>query len=266
MRKVEKSLSIVIAVVLLLGLTVQVQASLVGYWAMDEAAWSTVPNEVIDSSGNGNGGIGYTGTGTASGGVSGRCGSFSGSGYVQIESNASMRNLTAKTVMLWVKPTLGVNGKWGVAYEAGFWSAPYGDLIATYNDNGVMNVDMYVRSNDFPGFNYPGTFAHILTPISATDWTMVGYTWDGTTVKFYVNGTQVGSDALMNLGTAIASNVDARIGTDGGAPNYYQGNIDEVRIYNNALTAAEVTTLVPEPATMTILAGGLIGMLLRRKK
>ena len=249
MKKINKKMIIVIAFVIAMGLAVRVQAAdPVCYLPLNEASWNIVPGEVVDYSGYGNSGIGYSGATTVSGGISGsRCGIFDGvNDFVQIESNASMRNLTAKTVMLWVKPALGVNGKWGVAYEAGYWSAPYGDLIATYNDNGVMNVDMYVRSNDFPGFNYPGTFAHILTPISATDWTMVGYTWDGTTVKFYVNGTQVGSDVSMDLGTAIAGNVDAYLGNSGG--NYYQGNIDEVRIYNVALTAAEVVTVYTMPS------------------
>ena len=63
-------------------------------------------------------------------------------------------------------------------------------------------------------------------------------TWDGTTVRLYVNGTQVSTAALT--GTALASSSPLRIGGNGVWPEWFSGLIDDVRVYNRALSAAEV--------------------------
>ncbi len=72
----------------------------------------------------------------------------------------------------------------------------------------------------------------------------------------YVNGTQVGSKAVA--GTIVASNGALRIGGNNIWPEWFQGQIDEVRIYNKALTAAEVqadmTRRVSPDATAPVVA------------
>ena len=47
---------------------------------------------------------------------------------------------------------------------------------------------------------------------------------------------------------------------------YFNGTIDDVRIYNNALSQAEVTALVPEPASAMIMVLGTTIISLRRRK
>src|SRR5919206_3809000 len=63
-------------------------------------------------------------------------------------------------------------------------------------------------------------------------------TWDQTTLRLYVNGTQASSAALG--GTARTSSSPLRIGGNAIWPEWFNGTIDEVRVYNRALTAAEV--------------------------
>jgi hypothetical protein len=70
-------------------------------------------------------------------------------------------------------------------------------------------------------------------------WHHLAGTYDGTTVRLYVDGAQVASvastAALYYPGGGMA------IGRDGDADgNYLAGTIDEVAIYNRALTATEV--------------------------
>ena len=66
---------------------------------------------------------------------------------------------------------------------------------------------------------------------------MVG-TYDGTTQRLYVNGTQVASVALTG---AINANTTALyIGSWNGTTEFFKGTIDEVAVYTTALTAAQV--------------------------
>ncbi|HWM07988.1 MAG TPA: LamG domain-containing protein, partial [Solirubrobacteraceae bacterium] len=69
-------------------------------------------------------------------------------------------------------------------------------------------------------------------------WSHLTTTWDGLTLRLYVNGTQVSSGALT--GTAVASTSPLRIGGNSVWAEWFSGLIDEVRVYNRALTPAEI--------------------------
>ena len=63
-------------------------------------------------------------------------------------------------------------------------------------------------------------------------------TYDGTTQRLYVNGTQVASAALT--GAITANTTSVYIGSWNGTSEFFQGTIDEVAIYGAALTATQV--------------------------
>jgi len=69
-------------------------------------------------------------------------------------------------------------------------------------------------------------------------WYHVAYTYDGSTLRLYVNGAEVNSMAASgNL------KVNARpisIGSDGGTQKFFNGTIDQARMYDAALTADQV--------------------------
>ena len=69
-------------------------------------------------------------------------------------------------------------------------------------------------------------------------WTHLAATYDGATLRLYVNGTQVASQA--SRGTIVSSTGALRIGGNGVWPSGSRACIDEVRVYNRALTAAEI--------------------------
>lgn len=73
-------------------------------------------------------------------------------------------------------------------------------------------------------------------------WYHVASTWDGVTARFYVNGVLV--DESGYTVTMTADTRDLVIGADPpGAPESFNGRIDEVRIYDRALTADQVGAL-----------------------
>jgi fibronectin type 3 domain-containing protein len=87
-------------------------------------------------------------------------------------------------------------------------------------------------------FNGPGALA---TGV----WSHVAVTWNGTIMRLYVNGTEVAT--LGRTGTLQATTTPLRIGGNTYAGEFFAGRIDEVRIYNRALSAAEVTADMNTP-------------------
>jgi chitodextrinase len=74
--------------------------------------------------------------------------------------------------------------------------------------------------------------------LTTNTWTHLAVTYDGTTLRFYVNGTQVSSQAIT--GNILTSNTPLQIGGDTFFNQYFAGMIDEVRVYNVALTATQI--------------------------
>jgi hypothetical protein len=84
---------------------------------------------------------------------------------------------------------------------------------------------------------------HTALPLGA--WTHLATTYDGVNQRFYVNGALVATKA--QTGSIAAGNQPLRIGGNSVSGEYFQGVIDEVRIYNRALSAAEIATDMTTP-------------------
>src|SRR6185437_16551675 len=88
-----------------------------------------------------------------------------------------------------------------------------------------------------------GSTARLLDGTAAVPtgaWTHLAATFDGTTERLYVNGTQVSSLAVS--GSILTSTSPLKIGGNAIWGEYFNGMIDEVRVYNRALSAGEITT------------------------
>ncbi len=69
-------------------------------------------------------------------------------------------------------------------------------------------------------------------------WSHLATTYDGATVRLYVNGALVGS--LPFAGAIPASTGPLRLGGNSVWGEWFAGLIDEVRVYNRALSASEI--------------------------
>ncbi|MBN1514941.1 hypothetical protein JXA32_00075 [Candidatus Sumerlaeota bacterium] len=87
------------------------------------------------------------------------------------------------------------------------------------------------------------------TAISAGVWTHVAVTLSGSTGRLYINGTQVGSNPSMTLNPASLGNTTQNyLGKSQWDDPYFNGALDDLRIYSRALSVAELTALVyPDP-------------------
>jgi hypothetical protein len=83
------------------------------------------------------------------------------------------------------------------------------------------------------------------TPNPVDAWTHLALTYDGAMLRLYVNGALAAGE---NITGAIQTNSNAlRIGGNFPYGEFFQGLIDEVRVYNRALTQAEIQTDMNNP-------------------
>jgi hypothetical protein len=77
-------------------------------------------------------------------------------------------------------------------------------------------------------------------------WYHAAATYDGSRMRLYVNGTEVGS---MSKSGPISMNatVPLNLGRNPGNSSYMKGVLDDVRIYNRALTPAEIGAVMSNP-------------------
>ena len=198
-------------------------AGLVGAWGFDESSGTSA----LDSSGLGN-------TGTLSGPTrtTGRYGGglqFDGvNDWVTVADANSLDLTTAMTLEGWVRPAA-----LGTVWRTVVIKEQPGQLVyALY-----AGTDTASRPS---GHVFTTSDRGLLGPsaLPLNTWSHLAMTWDGLTMRLYVNGTQVSSSALT--GTAQTSSSALRIGGNAVWPEWFNGVIDEVRVYNRALSAAEI--------------------------
>jgi Concanavalin A-like lectin/glucanases superfamily/Bacterial Ig domain len=187
----------------------------------------TTGTSVTDASGTGNAGT-ITGATRSTTGRFGRALSFTAnSQYVTIPDANSLDLTTAFTLEAWVQPT-NVSGWRTVLLKEQPGDLVYGMYSSTDNNRPSAVA--------FTG----GVGRELKGPATLTNnaWAHLATTWDGATLRLYVNGTQVSTMALT--GTMPVSTGPLKIGGNAVWPEWYRGLIDEVRVYRRALTAAEV--------------------------
>jgi glucose/arabinose dehydrogenase/chitodextrinase len=226
---------------------------LVGAWAFAEGNGTTT----ADSSGNGNAGT-ITGASWTTQGRFGNALSFNGTNsLVRVADSASLDLTTAMTLSAWIEPTASQSG-WRTILQhetdAYFLNASNSDGPLRPSGGGTLGGNTQYLSG--PSAN----------PVNA--WTNVALTYDGATLRLYINGTQVSSRAAT--GAIQTTNSPLWIGGNSPYGEYFQGLIDEARVYNRALTQAEIqsdmnTSIVPTapdtspptaPAGLTATASG----------
>ena len=113
-------------------------------------------------------------------------------------------------------------------------SSGWRDVIYKGNDNYYLEGTSAGIGAPTGGGTFSGANANAFgsSPLTSNAWSYLALTYDGATLRLYVNGSLVGSQARAG---AIASSTNPlQIGGDSLYGQYFSGLIDEVRIYNVA--------------------------------
>ena len=79
--------------------------------------------------------------------------------------------------------------------------------------------------------------------IPANQWTHLALTWDGTTARLYINGVQDPTTLAASGAIPDDSGNTKAIGSRGGIDQFFNGLIDEVEIFDRALSAEEIQAI-----------------------
>jgi hypothetical protein len=197
-------------------------------------AWWRADGSTADATGVRHGA--FVGTERYEAGVSGQAFSFDGASYVAVPHEGAFTGNQGLTVAAWIK--------WSP--EWGFLS-PIMKMPGLDNNSGFAfemfgaSAGLYValEANEFGG---PGWRPAASAFISQDVWTHLTGTFDGSTIRFYVNGQLADSTAAP--GNLRAAAGELHIGHDPfSSDRFVTGPIDEAVAFGRALSGAEVTSL-----------------------
>jgi chitodextrinase len=225
-------------VVLLLGpaSTGAAPTGLVGAYSFDAGSGSVL----ADLSGNGNNGS-ISGATWTSAGRNGGALTFDGTNDVVTVPDSASLDLSGMTLEAWVRPT--ATGAWRtIATKEEPANQVYGLFSSTDTGRpaGIYSIGSK-RSQDI--VRGPSALA-------LSSWTHLATTYDGSNARLYVNGSQVATMPLA--GQVRQSTQPLRIGGNTVWGEWFRGQIDDLRIYNRALSASELQSDMNSPVGSTM--------------
>ena len=215
------------------------QEGLIGYWKLDETSGTTAE----DSAGGDNDGtLSDNVEWQPGGGKSGGALLYDGTSTAHVEIPSTGILASSGTVAMWGYLSAPQPGQ--TRYFFGHTTQPpYNNRIQMYMDGSNTELDL--------GLGDSHTRQTNIMILELETWYHVALTWDSGNYVVYVNGDEVASGTYTGL---AAIHDFLWIGNDGNpeteGTEAFGGLLDEVRIYNRALGAAEIlASMKGEPFT-----------------
>jgi hypothetical protein len=202
-------------------------SGLVAYWKLDEAASPAADSTMSGITGTWKNSPTFSATHSILVPYSDPgCITFNGTNqYVSMGNPAALPSGThARTICGWAKSASTASG---TRVIASFGSATTGEAMYIGMNGASLLAGGY--SNDLTVTNFWDT-----------KWHFIALTYDGTTAKLYADGVLKTSAAKSWSLVHGACNIGAQVNT----ASYWNGNVDDVRVYNYALSATQVSSLM----------------------
>jgi hypothetical protein len=216
-------------------LPANLQNGLVGYWPFCGNA--------NDESGNGNDGTVNGATLTEDRfGVANSAYSFqsSNNNYISVQTSPSLEAQYAVSVSAWVYVTNA--NSWNQIVCKRFQNGPFyeSSYILLESGPGVFNQNFEKYSFRIKSENFEDG-PPISDSLNVNSWHLLTGTYDGASISIYYDGNLISQ--IPKTGEINYSNLPLYFGTTGYEGQYYSGLLDDIGIWNRALSADEVQQL-----------------------
>jgi len=207
-------------------------ASMISYWSLEETAYGTVNNGAADFADSGPAATHHgTHSGTISYGATGKTGnavSFSNAGCITIPASTSF-NTTTLTAMSWVKTN----------------SNTIGNILSFYNSASSYQGWALLLNNvtgkaSFWGGTTNGFKNSTSSVFNNGSWHHFAVVVNGTSLKLYVDGAL---DSTFTISALPSYSGPGAIGADGDCLQKLTGTIDEMAVWNAALSTSDISTI-----------------------
>ena len=173
-------------------------------------------------------------------GVFGQAMEFDGKTAGEIDDSPSLDIVDAITIEFWALVKGGEAIQSGVEKGSAWVSGLY-NLAALYNGGTILQFfDLPEPCND----------DNIGPSIQDGEWHFLAGTWDGDDIKLYIDGELEAEMACK--GKLSPNNEPLYIGARGASQRFLTGVLDEVKVYNYALTRDELLQDMATPVTLSV--------------
>ncbi|MCX7771093.1 MAG: CSLREA domain-containing protein, partial [Proteobacteria bacterium] len=198
-------------------------------------SWWKAENNALDVAGSSNG-ILMNGA-TFAQGLVGQAFSFDGEDDYVVVGNSSSLKPSQFTIDAWVKIN-GFPSQFNTVISHGSMTGSENSYFLGFSTSGILQFFTFHNEIGHDQLNAPN-------PVSTNEWHHIAGTFDGTTKKIYIDGVLVASKIISR--PIVYDNSPVLIGQDldNGMPsgNIFYGLIDELEIFNRALTAGEIQAI-----------------------
>jgi hypothetical protein len=203
---------------------------LVAAYSFDEGSGTSVG----DASGNGNVGVVQGATWSSAGKFGGALAFDGSSSRVRVPDSASLDVTSGLTAEAWVFPAAAQTG-WRTVVQKEV------DSYLLHASSGVGGLRPAGGATF--GSQVPTVFGPSALPVGV--WSHLAVTYDGSQLRLFVNGTQVAS--APQTGSIATSTGPLWVGGNSPYGEYFNGRIDDVRVYKVALSASEIQADMTTP-------------------
>ncbi len=217
----------------------------VSYWRLGEASGTTAADERGANPGTYTNAPTLGATSLLATDTANKAVSFDGvNDHVKVPSSASLQLTSTLSLEAWIKPTsLPASGTFAsILTKPESYSLQFNGPLLEFT---IMQSGVRKRLQAPSGTIVAGQTYHVVA------------TYDGTTQRLYVNGTQMASTALS--GAATVNTNSLMIGSWNASEEFFKGTIDEPAIYNTVLSGARVAAHYqaanPPPITYSAAVG-----------
>ena len=204
--------------------------NLVSYWKFNENTGSTANDSKGINHGtiiNATWGLGFSGSGLTFDGAT---------SVVKVPSKLNLNPVYELTMMCWAKTLNNTTTK---IFQKGDYD---GHGIGQGNWDG-WGAQVRLVGNITQIVNWGGGLPLL------NEWYHLAMTYNGQTLKFYVNGQLRNSKAVTGL--LYVNNRDLSIGSDDGIQKFFKGSIDEAKFFNRALDQSEIQANYEQTGNLT---------------